>query len=253
MIANKLKTLFRRSHKNTGQTAPDPRTRIHFLHIGKCAGNQVGHVAEFINSVSTDRKIIKHGHDVFLRNLPEEEPYFFSIRSPISRFYSGFYSRKRMGMPLIHSKWTACEKFAFDHFPEANDLAEALFSDGDLGYEAVGAMNSIRHTSQNQIGWFYCAGAFLVTRPPIYILRQENFEADLNKFPILANLQTSASQVPISTDKVTAHANDYSKTPPLSQKAKDNLKRWYVQDLAFYDMCSAWLDACEAPPRTSGL
>jgi hypothetical protein len=55
MITNTLIPLFDRSHKNAEHTAPDLRITIHFLHIGKCAGNQVGNVAEFINTVSFEK------------------------------------------------------------------------------------------------------------------------------------------------------------------------------------------------------
>jgi len=80
------------------------RDDIHFLHIGKCAGTQILSITKQVNAKTSGRKIRKHGHDVFLRHLPEEADFFFSIRDPTSRFRSGFYSRKRKGPPRHFSE-----------------------------------------------------------------------------------------------------------------------------------------------------
>ena len=186
-----------------------------------------------------------------MRDIPEDARYFFSIRNPISRFYSGFYSRKRKGQPRRNAEWTIFDEFAFDEFEEANDLAEALFSGGVMERKAVAAIKSIRHTAQNQFDWFYCCGSFLDVRPPVYIIRQENFDEDFQAFMIHANLEKYLDKVEIARDGVASHANDYSKTPPLSEKARQNLEIWYAQDMAFHRMCVDWIEARKA--QASGL
>jgi len=216
-------------------------TDIHFLHIGKCAGSQMGRISRQINNTPGSRKIIKHRHDVYLRDIHKDADYFFSIRQPFTRFVSGFYSRKRKGAPKLNIPWSKDDTFAFETFEHANDLAEALFEKSELGRKAWAAMKSIRHTEQNQSDWFYCAGGFLYTRPPVWILRQESFDADLETFFARANLNTATDNVQISRDPKAAHANDYTNIPALSDKARDKLAIWYAQDIAFYDMCENWM------------
>ena len=226
------------------ETRADPSLNpvdIHFLHIGKCAGSQIAQIARQVNRAPKGRKIVKHNHDTFLRDINRDADYFFSIRHPISRFKSGFYSRKRKGAPRLHVGWTVDDRFAFKTFEHANDLAEALFEKTERGDMAWAAMKSIRHTAQNQSDWFYCRGSFLYTRPPIWILRQEHFDADLAVFFARAKLDLGGRDVKITSDPKAAHANDYTNIPPLSEKARKNLSLWYAQDIAFYEMCENWM------------
>ncbi len=226
------------------QARKDPQsnsTDIHFLHIGKCAGSQLAQIARQVNVQPQGRKIIKHRHDTFLRDIHKKADYFFSIRHPFTRFKSGFYSRKRKGAPRLNIPWTMDDKFAFGEFEHANDLAEALFEKTDRGHMAWAAMKSIRHTAQNQSDWFYCRGSFLYTRPPVWILRQENFDADLATFFARSGLKIDGQDVTITSDPKAAHANDYTGIPALSEKALQKLGLWYAQDIAFYDMCEDWM------------
>lgn len=210
-----------------------PPDACHFLHIGKAAGTQIMRLAEQSNG-----KVVVHKHDVPLRSLPAGAAYFFSIRDPISRFYSGFYSRKRQGRPTYYFPWSACEEVAFRDFEHADDLACSLFEAGPEGIRAAQAMISIRHTGQNMVSWFLTQGNLFEGRPPVWIIRQEHFDQDLDRFLRRANLEGTVS---IKTGR--AHANNYDETPPLSEKAKLNLRRWYAQDYEFYRVCEAWLDA----------
>lgn len=216
--------------------------RMHFLHLGKCAGTTVTNVARQVTALPQGVEIVRHSHDVFLRDLPTDARYFFSIRDPISRFVSGFYTRKRKGQPLLYSEWSPHEERAFQEFNHANDLAESLFHDGDKGVKAFSAMKSIRHTAQNQVDWFYCAGNIFDVRPPIWIIRQEHFERDLRDFFTTAGIEHLWPHVRLDKDPVSSHANNYQGIPDLSDKAKANLQRWYEQDFAFYRACEAWLD-----------
>jgi hypothetical protein len=220
------------------KTGPSPRQRLHFLHIGKAAGSQIKELSKVINSSQTDLRIITHKHRFSLLKIKSGNPYFFSIRDPLTRFYSGFYSRKREGRPRNYKTWTPHEKIAFGHFDHANDLAEALFSDGLLGARAFAAMTSISHVCDDQVGWFSKRGQFLQNRPPVWIVRQEHFDADwavfLDKIGCTLAEARPKSGTPL-------HANSYDKTPPLSEKARENLKRWYVQDIVFYAQCENWV------------
>jgi hypothetical protein len=225
------------------QNANPNVNRIHFLHIGKNAGTQLSNIARQINSQSKKSVILQHGHNTYLKDIPEGENYFFSIRNPISRFRSGFYSRKRKGQPRTYNEWSKYDKIAFSEFEHANDLAESLFLEGDKGRRAWAAMKSIRHTAQNQSDWFVCCGNFLRARPPVWIIRQEAFEEDVREFIKSAGLGLNNPVIDFGVDDVKSHKNDYTSTPPLSLKAKENLQAWYVQDMVFYEMCESWIES----------
>ena len=210
---------------------------IAFLHIGKNAGTQIMNVARQL--ISHGVKVVKLGHSVKLSVLPSDTRYFFSVRKPESRFFSGFYSRKRKGQPRIYSEWSKHEKVAFNLFEDANELAENLFSDSLRGIQARNAIKSISHTGMQQVDWFQRC-AFLDQQPPLTIIRQENFVLDMQKLLTLLNVDVDVTTM-ITSDRVFAHKNDYSNVPPLSDLALKNLKQWYIQDYYFYDMCVGWL------------
>ena len=214
------------------------KKNIHFLHIRKTAGTQIGHIAKQFNKINSGIRIIKHPHHVKLIDLPNED-YFFSIREPVKRFVSGFYSRKRMGKPRLFVPYSHHEALAFSQFEHANDLAEALYDENlkinDLAFSAI---NAISHCNSNQLDWFKKCGYFLNLRPPIAIIRQEHFKSDIDG---LGNFLGFDLWQFVSNDEIATHENNYKNVPSLSSKAVDNLLRWYAQDEAFYKVCENWL------------
>ncbi|MEM6891357.1 MAG: hypothetical protein AAGA97_02095 [Pseudomonadota bacterium] len=232
----------RRSRKQmqTLQGLFDQRQRLYFLHIGKTAGTQIAGLSDKINQTNENWRIQPCPHGKRLQGLPADCAYFFSIRRPETRFRSSFYSRKRKGQPRNHFEWSASEALAFAQFEHANDLAEALFLEGAVGRHAFFAMKSITHTSRAQVEWFDQAGYFLDQHPPVWIIRQEIFEADFTR--LLEKIGHKEDVQP-SRDRTKAHANDYSGIPDLSDLARANLKRWYAQDYLLYDYCLDWLAA----------
>lgn len=211
---------------------------IVFLHIGKNAGTQIMHVARQLHEYGISVK--KAGHRVKLLDLPKGTSYFFSIRNPANRFISGFYSRKRKGLPRIYSEWSDHEAAAFQKFEHANELAEDLFLTGAQGDFARSAIKSISHTGMQQIDWFQ-GYAFLELWPPLAIIRQESLNKDMQKFLDLFDVGVNISRF-LTNDKVQAHANNYDLLPPLSNLGIENLKKWYIQDYMFYDMCENWIN-----------
>jgi hypothetical protein len=212
--------------------------QLHFLHLGKNAGTHIKRLIDVINRRNPGLNIVKHPHKIKLAHLPELDDYFFSIRSPETRFVSGFYSRKRKGQPRIYVEWTRYERQSFETFEHANDLAEALFAEGPLGFAAFCAVNSIRHCAMNQVNWFQASGYFFQQRLPVAILRQENLQEDLRFFIAKLGL-LSPPEIPV--DRVASHLNDYTNVPPLSELAKRNLAKWYSQDFEFYRCCNEWI------------
>ncbi|MBW8636201.1 sulfotransferase family 2 domain-containing protein [Hoeflea sp. WL0058] len=213
------------------------KTRVHFLHIGKNAGTTISRACEAANVKSGNTVFVKHSHSVRLRDLPFDDPYFFSIRNPVNRFVSAFYSRKRKGMPRVHYEWSANEQAAFTRFEHADELAKALFVPGLDGAAALSAIKSISHTSMNQIDWFSEMGNFLSLRPPVHIGRQEHLRNDLEILFVALGFPMPE----LVEDPVNTHRTDYSSIPPLSEEGRANIERWYSQDLEFYKVCEAWI------------
>lgn len=220
-----------------GQGAARPR-EIAFMHIGKNAGTQIMHLAQQIKGYGVHVHLLPHTRK--LCEIPPELPYFFSIRNPVTRFKSGFYSRKRKGQPRIYSEWSKPEAIAFGEFEHANDLAEALFREDEKGLRAAQAITAIRHASMQQIDWFERIG-YLDVRPPVWIIRQENFAGDFEVFLKRLKLPLAFSDLTPARDASSAHSNDYSQVPALSEIAKQNLVRWYARDVMFYEVCLDWM------------
>ena len=221
---------------------------IHFLHVGKTAGTQIKDVIDQVNRSGDSGKLLKHGHGTSLRDLPPGHDYFFSTRDPIARFRSGFYSRRRKGRPTHFSEWTEHERFAFARFPHANDLAEALFAPGQPGRDAISAIRSISHCSSNLVDWFRFCGYLFELRPPVWIIRQEQFSADLGVF--LRRIGYKGC-VDIAPERQKSHASDYVGIPDLSDTARANLRQWYAQDYAFLDLCEIWLTENAVSPSVA--
>ena len=210
---------------------------IAFLHIGKNAGTQVKNIAENLSKYGMRFRIL--GHFARAVQLPENARYFFSVRKPETRFVSGFYSRKRKGQPLMFNEWTKHEAIAFGLFDDANELAENLFCDGDRGKQARMAVKSITHTGMQQYDWFLGCG-FLGQQPPITIVRQEKFISDIQRLLAFLNVDVDVNTL-VVTNNTSAHKNDYTNVPPLSDLALENLRKWYIQDYYFYNLCEEWL------------
>ena len=216
----------------------DRREVLHFLHIGKTAGTQISHLGRQISDRSGLFRFEGHGHAAGLADLPNGSLYFFSTRDPIARFVSGFYSRKRKGMPRTYSEWTPHEALAFAAFDHADDLACQLSDGANRQGEAVAAMRSISHVAMLQGDPFRCMGHFLQLRPPVHILRQERLEEDV---AVLARKLRLDVTPRFTSDPVKAHRNDYSDVPPLSETARANLRAWYAGDYAFLRQCEDWI------------
>lgn len=216
-------------------------TDIHFLHLGKNAGSQVWSISQRVNAASATPRIVKRSHHTNLIDLQKDARYFFSVRDPVSRFYSAFYSRKRKGQPKNYSEWSEAEAFAFSNFEHANDLAESLFQQTTDGVRAWEAMKSISHSAKNQSDWFCFLGDFLESRPPIWIIRQEAFERDMSIFLTRIGCTDLANELENDSSPTRTHKNDYSKAPQLSSLAIENLENWYVQDMELYRICERWI------------
>ena len=220
------------------QLSPHPRVRkVHFLHVGKCAGTAIKDLAAQINTLPDGPRIIPHGHARKLADLPTDAEYFFSARHPVSRFVSAFAMRKRKEQPRLYREWTAGEREAFLRFPEANDLAESLFAPGQVGREAFAAMQSIGHMPFQHLR--FKVRDIVGARPPLCVLRQERLSHDVGHLLRLLGIEGDVS---LPVDPARAHRSDSAQARPLSEKAIANLTTWYAVDIEYYRLIDAWMD-----------
>lgn len=211
--------------------------RVHFLHVGKCAGTAIKDLAAQINALPTGPRIISHGHARKFTDLPADAEYFFSTRHPVSRFVSAFSMRKRKEQPRLYREWTPGEREAFLRFPEANDLAESLFAPGQRGREAFAAMQSIGHMPFQHLR--FKVRDIFGGRPPLCVLRQERLRHDV---AYLLRMLGVDGDVSLPADSTRAHRSDAAQAPPLSEKAITNLTVWYAVDIEYYRLLDAWMD-----------
>ena len=209
---------------------------IHFLHISKTGGTAV---VEALSPIAERFNIILHKHQTKLRDIPSTERVFFFVRDPIQRFVSGFWSRYRRGAPRYNYQWDEGEARAFSRFQSPNELAEALSSkDPQLAELACQAMRDIRHVSSKYDQWF-SGKEELATRSQsiLFIGLQETLQGDFESIKVIFGLPQSLT---LPSDDVRAHRTpgDYDRT--LTILAQENLTRWYMDDIHFYEECMAF-------------
>ena len=83
---------------------------------------------------------------ISLKDIPEGEYVVFFLRDPVSRFISGFYSRKRKGQPRYYYEWIPAEELISNIFRTPNELAVSLADDLSKDHSiARMAMENIQH------------------------------------------------------------------------------------------------------------
>ena len=202
-----------------------------FLWIGKTGGNSVRYALRKHNRFSLRVRFVVESHHCKLSDLPPHRKYFFSVRDPIDRFFSAFYSRRREGRPKNHAPHSRAEAHYFSIFEHANDLAEALNAGNALEREAHAALQAIDHINSRQVGYFGQNKYILSQRPPAFILRQAHLEQDLENF--FLSLGLGKPRIP--TDPVVAHINPArDRLPKLSRRGRANLANVFSDDIEFY-------------------
>jgi len=201
-------------------------TKVHFLHIGKTGGTALRAALD-----GTETNVIKHDHKTRLCHIPNGEKVFFFIREPCSRFVSGFNSRRRRGLPRHYTPWSEGERIAFKTYPTANSLAESLFT--TTHERAAAAFHSIRHVRSSIYDWII-SDRYLSSRCSDIVLigLQEQLEKDLQ---LLKNIGVIPQSAVLPVDPVAAHRSIDNFEEPLSEKAIENLTRWYKRDVRFYN------------------
>jgi len=208
---------------------------VHFLHIGKTGGTTIKEALR--HNLITDNYFIKlHHHNFRLKDVPKGHKIIFFLRDPISRFISGFYSRKRMGRPRINNPWCPNEEIAFTQFNTPNELAKCLSSkEKNIKTTAISAMREIDHVKSHFLDWFNDKNYFLSRISDVlYIGFQETLNQDFMNIKKILHLPEF---VELPKDEVKSHKNPSHYDKHLDYDAKQNLRKWYKEDYEFLELC----------------
>jgi len=206
---------------------------VHFLHVGKTGGTAI---IEALRPVAEEYRIVLHPHSTKLSDVPHDHRVFFFVRHPLTRFVSGFYSRLRRGMPRYCYEWSEAEAEAFQHFQNANNLAEALSAaDEETASRAHAAMQGILHVKSTYREWFSGEQELDQRLESVVLVGlQEKLKED---FEDLKSLLRLPKTLELPQDDVLAHRNPPTSDRRLSPVAMHNLSQWYADDIRFYEHC----------------
>jgi len=208
--------------------------KIHFLHIGKTGGSAIRSVLD--NNQKTAKFIIMtHGHATSIKDIPSGEKIIFFLRDPLSRFISGFYSRKRKGKPRYNIEWRPLEKEIFTIFETPNELALSLSDTSSVHYSlALEAMDYIQHL-RHYDNWYTDFDYFNSRVEDIFFIGfQESLDKDFIKLKEKLLLDTSCA---LPTDDIAAHRNPKGLDKHLDNIGKEALLKHYKDDIQFYSLC----------------
>jgi hypothetical protein len=214
---------------------------VHMLHIPKTAGSALQFIlGSKLNNIDPERTRLELcGHAKTLAQIFEGEEgkqplVAFFVRDPVSRFRSGFNSRLRQGQPRYNSPWTAKEQMAFGVYRTPDQLASALSAEDSAQKSARCAFNVIRHVRRQLSRWLI-SPEYLDQHVDriFYIGLQETFESDAKGLLRKLGLDDTLPEM----DEHVRHATPQGFDLTLSDRAIENLKRWYADDYEIYDWC----------------
>ncbi|NQY11538.1 MAG: sulfotransferase family 2 domain-containing protein [Flavobacteriales bacterium] len=203
-------------------------TNIHIMHIGK-TGGRVVEEAILGNELTNKCKIHYLPFKARLYHIKEGEKIIIFIREPLDRFLSGFESRQSQDNGESH--WSPPEKSAFEWFPTANDLAEAISDDDEIVKSRANyAMTHIYHVSTSIYKWIRSDEYFEERLSDIVIIANHaRFEADFDRIKEYTGL---GDEIKLNQELIEAPFNLNEK---LSDKAIRNLEAWFKKDIEFYN------------------
>jgi hypothetical protein len=210
---------------------------VHFIHVGKSGGTALRHgvlAARELRGGDTLEspwgEVYAHrGHRRRLRDTPKGDVVVFSLRDPITRFVSGFYSRLNKGAPRHYREWNDEESQSFEWFQTPVELADALAEPGgELRDRAEFAMRSIRQLKRRLIRWTGKPDYFRQnTDKVLYIARQETLDEDWEK---LKELLGFPPEIMLPRDDIAAHRTSYPRDVAISERGRFALRQWYSED-----------------------
>lgn len=204
-----------------------------FLHVAKTGGTAIKRTLRRYSKQHPE--IVRlEGHPCKLADVAAPDKVVFSVRDPIERFVSGFNTRLRKGYPRRDGEWRDSERWAFERFPSANSLAEAL-SDPVREADARQAMAGINHVNTRLATWLGSA-AYVEERAAdiLMICWTRELDADFRRLKALLDLPETLA---LPTDEVGTHRTPDGFDRKLGDRALDNLRAWYAEDFPIYETC----------------
>lgn len=232
---------------NAWSAGADGLRQVHFLHIGKTGGTAIKHaLAEASKPPGLD--LVLHGHDIALDVIDPGEPVIFSLRDPVSRFVSAFFSRLRCGQPRYFFPWSELEQRVFSTFTTPEALALALADPASESHAlAREALESIRHFRRLN-RWLIGEDFLLARRSQIlFVAFQESLARD---FTILRRLLDLPALVSLPTGDVEAHRNPPGLTKTIAPMGVEALRHWYSEDARLIEMCRQLMQSRGYEPIT---
>jgi hypothetical protein len=190
-----------------------------FLHINKTGG---GALRAVLQKFRRSHRVFCPGH--FVSAGDNEDTVLFTVRDPIARFVSGFNSAHRRDNG---GNWNPGEELLFPRYANANALAEAIFSETGARL----AMRQISHIRRHQHSWFPGPAVEWLSANRSRVLWvgfTDSLAADFERLKERLNLPADL------TLPVVHRAPDNSETF-LSELARENLSRWYSEDIRFVE------------------
>jgi len=198
---------------------------IYYIHIGKTGGTLLKSI--FLNKKNN---IYSLSEDTKLYELDTNQKYIVSIRDPISRFISAFYSRRNKS-EIYSKQFFSIEAIGFYLYKNANNLAEDLYSKNILKTILSHiSMRCIPTLNENIFYWFDIQD--LKKNPPSFIFENSSFIEDWKIFSEKFGFHKQEIFNNVDKENRTIGKEEY-----LSEKAKENLKRYYKKDIKIYNYC----------------
>ena len=218
---------------------------VHILHIPKSGGSALRFALREARAkaggelVSEWGPVWGHDHRYRMIHLAPEDKVIFSLRDPVTRFVSSFYSRLREGRPRYEMKWTKRERRSFEHFQTPGELACALAQPrGKARSHAVYAMRSIRHVNRPMTRWLGSpASLYLNLGRVLYVARQESLDDDWEQLKKLLGIPQEQM---LPNDAVIAHRTIYTDDTSIGEDGLLALRRWYADDYEVIEMAEAF-------------
>ncbi len=224
---------------------------IHYIHIGKTGGSAIKaslwswsnssrdlnrRPASFSINMLSEGKLKEKEYNFLLHSHKQrfdkqlDGKYIFFIRDPLNRYVSSFISRFRQGRPRYNVRYGLLETITFRFFKTPNQLAEVLSSHNRLK-RICASMAMLSITQVRKSITYYLRGLDNVKKNQhkiFFVGTTENLDTDFYKMTDLLGIDNARLvKDPIESHKTPA---EYEKMKFLSDRAKDNLIKWYRED-----------------------
>ena len=205
---------------------------ILYLHIPKTGGSNFRESLPQFNKKS-NIKIITIRHFRYI-NLLENKKIIFTIRDPISRFVSSFYSRINEDKPYGYTKHSIGEMIAFKWYQDVNKLCKDIYSKNI--YNLIKSRLALVWIRQINLPLYILTPLNFLKRKPLFIFDLEFLQSDIDFFfkHIGANEETMKL---FEKKSIKSHKTSFPKDLILTNDSKKILQRYLKEDYKIYLYC----------------